>query len=67
MDKVLGAFIWLKANLKQSGTMASLAVICQYANVNLDVALVNHILDVATLGFGVLGFFFQEAKPLAKV
>lgn len=67
MEKVLGAFIWLKANLKQPGTMASLAVICQYANVNLDESLINDILNVATLGFGLLGFFFQEAKPLTKV
>jgi len=67
MEKVLGAFIWLKANLQQPATMASLAALCQAVGVHYDAGLVQNVLNVATLGFGVLGFFFQEAKPLAKV
>lgn len=67
MNKLLGAFIWLKQNLQQSGTMASLAAIGAMLGVEVDPGLIKHIINIATLGFGILGFWFQPAKQLAKV
>jgi len=66
MEKVLGAFIWLKANLQQPSTMASLAIMCQTVGIQLDEDSIQNVLNVATLFFGLLGFFFQEAKPAVK-
>lgn len=67
MDKALGAFLWLKQNLKQPSTMASLAAICAMLGVQLDAGMLQHIINIATLGFGALGFWLQPAKQLAKV
>lgn len=67
MDKLLGAFLWLKQNLQQPSTMASLAAICAMLGVQVDTGMVQHIINIATLGFGLLGFWFQPAKQLAKV
>ena len=67
MNKLLGAFIWLKQNLKQPSTMASLSAICAMLGVQVDSGLVQDIINIATLGFGLLGFWFQPAQQLAKV
>lgn len=67
MDKALGAFLWLKQNLKQPSTMASLAAMCAMLGVQVDVGMVQHIINILTLVFGALGFWFQPAKQLAKM
>jgi hypothetical protein len=63
MGKILSLFIWLKSRLSEPSTMASFAAVSALAGVEVDAGLVKDGLNVATLGFGVLGFFFKEAKP----
>lgn len=67
MDKALGAFLWLKQNLKQPGTMASLSAVCAMVGMKIDPGIIQDWINVLTLGFGVLGFCFQPAKQLAKI
>jgi hypothetical protein len=43
--------------------MASIAAVSALAGVQVDAGLVKDVLNVGTVGFGVLGFFFKEAKP----
>ena len=67
MAKLLGVFLWLKQNLQQPGTMASLAAVCAMIGVKVDAGLVQDWLNTLTLVFGALGFFLQPAQPLTKV
>lgn len=67
MDKALGAFLWLKQNLQQPSTMASLAAICAMLGVQVDTGMIQHIINILTLIFGALGFWLQPAKQLAKM
>lgn len=63
MSKILSVFIWLKSRLSEPSTMASFAAVSALAGVQVDAGLVKDILNVGTVGFGVLGFFFKESKP----
>jgi hypothetical protein len=63
MSKLLSLFIWLKSRLSEPSTMASIAAVSALAGVQVDAGLVKDGLNVATLAFGVLGFFFKESKP----
>lgn len=67
MGKLLGAFVWLKFNLTQPGTMASLTGVFAMIGFKVDPGIVQDLINVATIFFGTLGFFFQEQKPLTKV
>lgn len=67
MGKVFGAFLWLKQNLKQPSTMASLSSICTVFGLHVDAVMIENVLVVGTLFFGTMGFFLQPAKQLAKV
>ena len=67
MGKLLGAFIWLKYNLMQPGTMASLTGVSAMIGIKVDPGIVQDLINTSTLIFGILGFFFQEQKPLTKV
>lgn len=67
MDKALGAFIWLKQNLKQPGTMASITGVLAMVGMKVDHGIVQDWINTLTLVFGTLGFFFQPAKQLGKV
>lgn len=67
MEKTIGAFIFLKRRWREPSTQASLAVICQAIGHSVNVEMINSVLDMATIAFGVLGFFFREAKPMAEV
>lgn len=63
MSKIIALFIWLKARLSEPSTMSSIAAVSALAGVQVDAGLVKDVLNVGTVGFGVLGFFFKEAKP----
>jgi len=63
MGKIISLFIWLKSRLLEPSTMASIAAVSALAGVQVDAGLVKDGLNVATLAFGVLGFFFKESKP----
>ena len=67
MSKVFGAFLWLKQNLQQPSTMASLAAICAMLGVQVDPGMIQHIINILTIFFGALGFWLQPAKQVAKV
>lgn len=67
MGKIFGAFLWLKQNLQQPSTMASLAAICAMLGVQVDTGMIQHIINILTLIFGALGFWLQPAKQVAKV
>jgi hypothetical protein len=62
MSKIIAVFNWLKARLSEPSTMASIAAVSALAGVQVDEGLVKDVLNVGTVGFGVLGFFFKEAK-----
>lgn len=63
MSKLLSLFIYIKSRLSEPSTMASIAAVSALAGVQVDAGLVKDVLNVGTVGFGVLGFFFKEAKP----
>lgn len=67
MEKALGAFIFFKNRWREPSTQASLAVICQAIGHTVDTAVINSVLELATIAFGMMGFFFKEAKPLTEV
>ena len=67
MDKVLGAFIYLKNRLAEPSTHAALMGIFALAGHQLDDVMIKNIMDVAALGFGVMGFFIKEAKPMSSI
>jgi hypothetical protein len=67
MGKVFGAFLWLKQNLAQPSTMASITGVLAMVGMKVDAGMVQDWVNVLTVFFGALGFFLQPAKPLAKV
>jgi hypothetical protein len=67
MDKVLGLFIWIKAKLAEPSTMASLAAVSSMVGVQMDPGTIHNVINVLTLVFGALGFFFKESGPITKV
>ena len=67
MDKLLGAFIFLKARLSEPSTHAALASLGAIIHVNLDPGQIQQYVDLASIAFGMMGFFVKEAKPLTSV
>jgi hypothetical protein len=67
MDKLLGAFIWLRARLNEPSTHASLAAVFGLLGMHVNMSVVSDILNVAALGFGVIGFWTKEAQPLTRI
>lgn len=67
MGSILGLFIWLKARLNEPSTHASLAVVCQALKVEIDIEVINHWLNLASILFGAAGFFVKEKGPLTVV
>lgn len=67
MDKLIGAFVFLRNRLKEPSSLLSLALVMKTIGVQIDESTIQAWLDMAALIFGVLGFFVAEAKPLTKV
>ena len=66
MDKVLGVWIYLQARLAEPSTHASIASLLTLAGLSLDQGIVHDVMTVLGVGFGALGFFVKEAKPLSS-
>lgn len=67
MEKIMGAFLYIKRKWREPSTQASLCALSAYLGVHVDVVIIQDFLNLATIGFGVLGFFYNEAKPATKV
>lgn len=67
MGKLLGAFIFLKARLKEPSTFSSLAAVMLMFGMKLDAGMVQDWINTLTLVFGTLGFFVAEQGPQTKV
>jgi hypothetical protein len=67
MDKLLGAFLYLRARLSEPSTHAAISAICANIGFTYPATTIGNILTVASVGFGVLGFWFKEAKPITTV
>lgn len=67
MDKILSIFLFIRARLDEPSTHASLAAVFALTGNRLDEGMLQDIMNVAALGFGVLGFFVKEVKPLTVV
>ena len=60
MGKVLGAFNYLLARLKEPSSYASISAALGVAGVHLDPGLVQDFLVTGSVIAGVLGFFVKE-------
>ena len=67
MGRVLGAFIYFKDRWGEPSTQASLSAVCAMVGYQLDTGAVQDTLNILTLVFGALGFFFKEQSALTKV
>jgi len=67
MSKLLGAFIYLRARLAEPSTHASLIGLLAMFHQQLPEEAIQDAMNVAALGFGMLGFFVPEAKALTVV
>jgi len=62
MGKILTAYIFLAARLREPSTMASLSAVLLALGVNLDPGLVHNWLTTLGIGMGVFGVFVKEGK-----
>ena len=67
MNKVLGAYIYIAARLKEPSTHAALSSLLAMAGLNLDSGILHEILVALSVAFGAAGFFVKEAKPLTQL
>lgn len=66
MEKVLGMFYFLKERWDEPSSHASLSAICGMIGIQFPETQIGHILNVAAIAFGALGFFFKEGKSLTN-
>jgi len=62
MNKLLKAWNYLMARLKEPSTHASVAALATMAGVNIDTVPVHDSLTVASVVFGMIGLFASEGK-----
>jgi hypothetical protein len=63
MSKILKAWNYLMARLKEPSTYASVAALATMAGVNIDATPVVHdSLTAASVVFGMIGLFASESK-----
>lgn len=67
MSKIMGMFLYLRSRLSEPSSLASIAALCAMVGLKLDASLLQDVLNVVSIMFGMLGFFVAEAKPLTKV
>lgn len=64
MDKLLGAYGYVSGRLAEPSTHAAFSSLLALAGLSLDAGVVHDGLVALSVGFGALGFFVREAKPL---
>ena len=62
MNKLLKAWTYLMARLKEPSTHASVAALATMAGMNIDAVPVHDGLTVASVVFGMIGLFASEGK-----
>jgi hypothetical protein len=62
MNKLLKAWNYLTARLKEPSTHASVAALATMAGMNIDVGPVHDGLTAAGIAFGMLGFFVSDTQ-----
>ena len=62
MNKLLKAWNYLMARLKEPSTHASVAALATMAGMNIDAVPVHDGLTVASVVFGMIGLFASEGK-----
>lgn len=67
MPKIMGMFLYLRSRLSEPSSLVSIAALGATVGVKLDASLLQDVLNIVSIVFGMLGFFVSEAKPLTKV
>ena len=67
MDKIIGAFWYLKDRWSEPGSKAAITGLLAAAHMQVDPGLIQNAIDTLTLIFGACAFFTKEAKPLGRV
>ncbi len=62
MDKILKAWNYLMARLKEPSTYASVAALATMAGVNIEAGPIHDGLTAASVVFGMIGLFASEGK-----
>jgi len=62
MNKILKAWNYLMARLKEPSTHASVAALATMAGVNIEAGPIHDGLTAAGVLFGVVGLFASESK-----
>ena len=67
MGKILTAWIYLSARLREPSSQAALSAVLLSIGVQYDAGMVHDWLTTLGIGFGILGIFVKEAKPETEV
>jgi len=62
MSKILKAWNYLTARLKEPSTHASVAALATMAGMNIEAGPIHDSLTVASVVFGMIGLFASEGK-----
>lgn len=67
MDKLLGAYIFLQYRFAEPSTHAALSSMAGAAGLSFESGMLHNIMIILSLGFGCVGFWKKEARPLTVV
>ena len=62
MNKLLTAWNYLQARLKEPSTHASVAALATMAGLNIDAGPIHDGMTAAGIAFGIIGLFTSEGK-----
>ena len=62
MNKLLTAWNYLNARLKEPSTHASVAALATMAGLNIDAGPIHDGMTAAGIAFGIIGLFTSEGK-----